>query len=253
MVAALTASTTDLLARVIVLEDKTLNLTGDTNIEKGLTVQGNVVFNGGLTVESIGSIGGLLALQSDVEFFGRPYFTKDTAGFARIRVGERQIRVNFGSEYLEQPIVTTTLSLDETRSLASVASIVASRTNYIITDKSKTGFTITLSDPATDTLEFSWIALAVKGAKIFQSLNEQVAPANPPPPPSFDITTSTPPVIDETVTLPEPLAEETPDPTTPVESTPDTTPPAETPPSSDAPGAVVDEPPPPDAPVAVTP
>ncbi|NDB61058.1 hypothetical protein EB001_21845 [bacterium] len=111
--------------------------------------------------------------MSDAQFFGTPYFTTDTAGFAIVKKGTKKVTVVFNKEYLEQPIVNTSISLNESTSTDQGASAVEAIFNqdirFLITNKSKKGFTITLNKAVSEDVQFSWIALAVKGAKTFES------------------------------------------------------------------------------------
>ncbi len=50
-----------------------------------------------------------------------------------------------------------------------------SDTRYVIVNKSQKGFTIRLNKPASQELQFSWIALSVKKAHAFSSDEEPVS------------------------------------------------------------------------------
>jgi hypothetical protein len=123
--------------------------------------------NGGLKVDQIGSIGGRIILSDDVDFIGRPYVNSDTAGFAKVLRGARSVRVNFDREYLDQPVVNVSLTFDE--GISSEIDKIFNNVQYAVTEKSSRGFTILLSREANDDMSFSWIALAVKNAKVFES------------------------------------------------------------------------------------
>ena len=121
-------------------------------------------------VDSIGSASDALGIRSDVVFFGRPYFTADTAGFALVRAGARSVEVAFEREYLDPPSVNATVSLEESVQAASAAEAVfAQDIRHLVTGASVRGFTILLDKPAPSDLRFSWTAFAVKGAKTFES------------------------------------------------------------------------------------
>jgi hypothetical protein len=155
--------------------------------EGGLAVASTTMFNGGLSVDSISSLTGLTAFQDDVEFFGTPYFTTDTAGFAMVQTGAQTVDVTFGREYLAQPIVSASISFEqdadlegadeETRQALQAAAVVQAQAflsdgvSYAVTNKSKYGFTIVLNKPAPSDVKFSWIALAVRNAQTFMSLD----------------------------------------------------------------------------------
>jgi len=152
----------------------------------------------GLRVDTLSSVqdGGMLNLMSDVSFFGRPYFTSDTGGFARVKAGDREVSVTFEREYLETPVVQATISVDISSDTVVVTSTVdgvmvtstleeaifVDDVRYVVTGVSPTGFTIRLNKPAPGDITFSWIALAVKNPKLFES----VTPIVEIPEPQFE-------------------------------------------------------------------
>lgn len=168
MLSLLSASSTDHAARIAALESapKLADLLAEGS---GITIAGDLIIQGGLTVSSVRASTSTLAIVGDVEFFGRPYVTRDTAGFAVIRKGAREVRVIFENEYLEQPVVNTSISLGSGAHLASAAVIFEGDVRHVITETDAHGFTILLNKPAPDDISFSWIALAVKGARSFES------------------------------------------------------------------------------------
>jgi len=228
-----------------------LNLS-DLSIGQSLAVTGMTTLSGGLQVDSIKANGDLLSLLGDVEFFGRPYFNTDTAGFALIREGQQSVNVLFDQEYLEQPIVNANITVNENPMLegetdpsnieainllneTNIQSIFESDIRYLIVNKSERGFTIMLKDPAPQDIEFSWIALAVKGAKLFSAITEQ--PSAPEP----QAEETTPPDNNQ------PPAEES---TPPMEDSPlppeETAPPDDNPPANDSNTPPAENVPPPD-------
>jgi hypothetical protein len=197
-VLAHTGNLEDLTTRLTALEaQSTLDLAGLT-LNGDLNVSGLVTFSGGLFVDTIGSNTSMLTLLGDLMVIGRPYFNEDTGGFALVRSGATEVRVDFTEAYLAQPIVQASVTFealdttigDETlrQSLqadlaAAEAAYLAGDIRYVITEKSTTGFTIVLSQPAVTDLRFSWIALAVEGAGLDESeLEEVIEPAIEPEP-----------------------------------------------------------------------
>ncbi|MDO8604008.1 MAG: hypothetical protein Q7K40_01180, partial [bacterium] len=197
----------------------------------------------GLEVNTISSVSSdEVTFSSDTIFFGRPYFTTDTAGFAVVKKGSREVTVTFDREYLEQPIVNASISLNETADTATdttkAEAIFGNDIRYLITKKNAKGFTILLNKPAVDDTQFSWTAFAVKGAKTFESaLSEPTsvvtpAPAEPIPtpvasepapepaptpaseiPPTTEPTAEPAPVVSDTAPAPEPTTAPTAEPT----------------------------------------
>jgi hypothetical protein len=136
----------------------------------------------GLTVDHIASVNDAISFMNDAIFFGRPYFNQDTAGFAVVKSGDKSVDVAFDREYLEQPIVNTTISMENS---GSEDAIFAANVQYMVTKKSVKGFTILLNKPAPTDMNFSWTAFAVKNAHIFTSNAASTTPtaevASPPP------------------------------------------------------------------------
>jgi fibronectin-binding autotransporter adhesin len=170
----------------------------------GLHVITPSVYTNGLTVDNISGVNDAITFQSDTIFFGRPYFNADTAGFAVIPAGEQQIDITFDQSYLEQPIVTANITLDRDESLTAsqaqnqIDSLFADDIKFLVTDKNEQGFTIVLNRPAEHEVKFSWVALAVKGAKTFT-----LKDAAPLPTASPDQTPATnPPVAGDSTAAP---------------------------------------------------
>jgi hypothetical protein len=138
----------------------------------GLVFDNLAIFNRGMRVDEIGSnTSSTIALLSDTLFIGRPFFNQDSGGFALIRAGETSTTVNFAREYLEQPIVNTSISLENNTSTENInaEAIFSSGTQYLVANKSTSGFKILINKAAPVDILFSWIALAVPEAKTFQS------------------------------------------------------------------------------------
>ena len=184
----------------------------------GLSVAGPTVFNNGLIVDSIGSNGEMLVFNSDIEFFGRPYFDSDTGGFLVVSEGATFASVSFEREYLNQPVVNATITLnrasasaettaDKLASEADEQLLFDSDIRYIVSNKSAKGFTIRLNKPAPFDVQFSWMALAIKDAKTFFS---PIAPAPSSSPPS-DSGSSTPLLSATPAPTSEPVSEPTPE------------------------------------------
>jgi hypothetical protein len=159
----------------------------------GLTIAAQTMFQGGLIVDGISALGQAITLNSDTIFIGRPYFNNDTAGFAEIKAGARFVEIVFDREYLAQPIVNVNITLANSDTLRSEADpqkieelkareaelieqLFNSGVQYLVTRKSEKGFTIMLNRPVQQNIVFSWVALAVKDAKIFTSKDSEPQP-----------------------------------------------------------------------------
>jgi hypothetical protein len=146
---------------------------------------------------------------SDAIFFGRPYFTNDTGGVAVVKSGAKTVEVVFDREYIEQPIVTASMSFNDASTTAEeIEKIFGEDVRFIITNKTNKGFTITINKKAPADVVFNWTAFAIKNTKEFTSKDlpkdeENNIPAEPTPTvtPS-EISTSTPITGDTSTTTP---------------------------------------------------
>jgi hypothetical protein len=193
-----------------------------TELIKKALILNTMTLSEGLEVTSIGNNGELLALKSDLLFVGRPYFTTDTGGFAMIKKGAKFADVHFDREYLEQPVVNASISLDDASTTADDESLIfKNNMSYLITKKTTNGFRITLNKAAPTDMMFSWITIAVKNARI--STSTELAPSEPITPPAEVIITPAPVTPDPVpVTPPSQDASSTPQveitPTTPAQN-----------------------------------
>ncbi|MEI6660214.1 MAG: hypothetical protein WCK91_02205, partial [bacterium] len=171
------------------------------------------VFTDGLTVNTISSGKDAVTFMTDTIFFGRPYFTTDTAGFAKVSKGDKKVDVVFDKEYLEQPIVNATITVDKGAEEQSIQDLFNDNVQFLVVNKSEKGFTIILKDNAKRDINFSWTSFAVKSAKTFSSkldtpsdiAPDQTVESNPTLPAPQDQTSDTPttkPVPDVIVPLP---------------------------------------------------
>ena len=256
--ASSTASTTlklafdfeDLSGRLLKIETAT-----STNIDwllststEGLIIGTPITLSTGLQVDQIASISDYLNLISNTEFIGRPYFNSDTAGFAVMGEGSREVTVIFEKEYLGQPIVNATISFEAASSTATSSipfggdgieeQIFSNDVRFLITNKSEKGFTILLNKPAPMDIPFSWTTLAVRSPSIFTSTStvpvvESEVTIIPPASSSFETTlTDTSTTSTDTSTPPNPSSSDSSGPTS-------TTTPASTPEVIPAPDEII--------------
>jgi fibronectin-binding autotransporter adhesin len=122
----------------------------------------------------------LLAILSDAEFFGTPYFTQDTAGFATVSEGAREVRVSFSKPYMVAPSVNITPSV-LTREQATA--VFDAGIHAVVVDASVNGFTIMINADAPTDMQFNWTALATRNPGLFFStlVDEVTAPLSETP------------------------------------------------------------------------
>lgn len=152
----------------------------------GLEVVTPRVITDSLVVDKISSVEDYINLVSNLIFIGRPYFNNDTGGFAVIQAGQKKVQITFETQYLEQPVVSAEITLDEDERLSLetdpqtlavilseqeqlIQEILDSGIRYFVVNKSTSGFWIILNKPAEQDIKFSWVALAVKNAKTFKT------------------------------------------------------------------------------------
>ncbi|OIQ04351.1 MAG: hypothetical protein COZ86_02355 [Candidatus Moranbacteria bacterium CG_4_8_14_3_um_filter_41_13] len=190
---------------------------GQLSATGGLTISGPAEFKGESIFRKLATFFGKVVFRDRVAFEKAPVFASDTAGFAIIEKGARKVRVTFDTTYEQQPIVTATLSndqsplLDGTEDATLVADVAAveqeyldtvfaSDVRYLVTEKGTDGFTIVLSKDVPYDLHFSWVALAVKGSKTF--ISEKVKVTTPEvTKETIDITSTDTSVIDMVVPI----------------------------------------------------
>ena len=176
------------------------NLTRMDKLAVGLEIITPTITAQGLSIDSINALTDLINLNSDVQFFGRPYFNSDTAGFAKIQQGANQVDITFDKEYLEPPIVNASLN----SVFQQVQQLFGANLQYFVIDNSTKGFSIILNQTAPQDITFSWTALAVKGAKTVISIGGSALPAQPPVPQVIQLPPVLAPVVPSTLPAPDP-------------------------------------------------
>ena len=166
-----TASTTDV---VVTFDDMgNASFAGTVIADKistgGLDVTGKAVFQGGLEVSVLGTASTTLNMLSDTFFFGRPYFTSDTGGTAIIKKGAKLVDIVFEREYIEHPIVTTSLVFTASTTNETIEKLFADDIRFIVVNRTTKGFSIYLNKETEEDIVFNWVALAVKDSKEFTS------------------------------------------------------------------------------------
>jgi hypothetical protein len=152
------------------------NITIETALIKfDLAVLGKLEARGALIVS------GPAVFKSDVFFEGRTTFNNDTAGVAIIKKGADEVEVVFEKKYNQIPLINVSITLDDTAADAQTdeektarkvldqelkRSIFANDIRYIISGRSRTGFTISLNKPAPEDIAFSWHAIAVSDVRM---------------------------------------------------------------------------------------
>ena len=112
------------------------------------------------------------SFQGNISVFGHMALGADSVGRAQISAGEQSVRVVFDQVYLNEPVVT--ISLRGSDGLSEVF-------HYSVTEESRSGFTISLSQSLGRTVEFNWHAFEVSGdIKISTNKSESIFVESPP-------------------------------------------------------------------------
>jgi hypothetical protein len=113
-----------------------------------ITVAGNANFQAEVFFQELVTFGNSAVFTRDVQFQDGVSFSNNTGGYAIMNPGQQTIRVNFTKPFAQVPIVSISLT-DGKFAQYSYKNVTAE------------GFDIVLSLPATEQLQFSWIALSV--------------------------------------------------------------------------------------------
>jgi hypothetical protein len=132
---------------------------------------------------------GPVVFNQQVEFNLPPLFNADMGGFALIKQGDKRVEVVFGNPYIAQPVVNATISFQDSDNISDTDAeeLFNSGVQSIVVNKSQNGFTILLNKNAPRDIRFSWTALAIKDAHIYESVVEGLdftPPQAPEPSPS---------------------------------------------------------------------
>ena len=182
-----------------------------------------------------------IKFEDTVEFTVPPLFNSDTAGFAVIKAGSDKVDVVFDKPYVTQPIVTVNITFEDNGNSMTdeqVASFFGEDIKSVVVNKTQSKFTIEINKVATEDIKFSWIALAVKDPKIFESVISGLIISTPTSSPSTPAQTTSSPTPAVTTPAPTPMTTSTPDtssstptssPSTPAQTTSSPTPAVTTP------------------------
>ena len=169
---------------------ESLNVEGMATISASLRVKQNGLIEGILNVVDTITANNLIVtgvsdffkevvFRGDVEFRKHATFNKDMAGIIIIHAGADQGEVQFEKEYEQTPIITATLSVNdaqdndpiikEEKQSQQEKTILENRINYIVTRQTSKGFVIKLNKTTDQDIKFTWVALSVKDAKVYES------------------------------------------------------------------------------------
>ncbi len=162
-----------------------LNVEGIATISADLRVKGSGLVEGIFSIVDTLVTNNLIAngvsnFFADVIFKGNvlfesvPTFNNDTGGFAVVKKDSDRVEVVFDKEYEKAPVVSTNIAFEQKKndddslkdSKELEQTVFEKNYSFVVVNKSVKGFTIVLNKRAEDDIEFSWIALAVKDAKL---------------------------------------------------------------------------------------
>jgi uncharacterized protein YgiM (DUF1202 family) len=181
-----------------------------SSINNSVSILGNLESQGSFTAQKEATFKApsffekLVTFLGDIFFAGRPTFNNDTAGFARIKKGQRKVDIVFKREYETVPAVTVnkvwSAQKDTISMIDQLDGYFLPKSEFTLAALSPKGFSIVLEDPAIADLEFSWVAIAIKDATTFESPDTAQINDRPDilgilasPTPSIEISATVPP------------------------------------------------------------
>lgn len=157
------------------------SILGKLTAAGGLSITGDAEFHGKTLFQKLATFFGDAVFKGKVMFEETPTFSSNTAGFAVIAEGQNSVDIAFDESYAKQPIVSVSLTSNENplfngadKGLQNDLEALEKEfvddyfdrdMKFIVTKKNEKGFTILLNKNAPHELTFSWVALAVNGAK----------------------------------------------------------------------------------------
>jgi hypothetical protein len=179
-----------------------LSVNGSATVSADLHVEGNSLIEGILHIadtlftnnfiaNGVSDFFGNVIFHSGVRFDSTPVFDSDTAGFAVVTKGSDHVDVRFSIPYDQTPIINASITLNPLTPTPSetllqqqeresqLESAALSNVHYIIVNRTTRGFTILLSQEASQNISFSWVALAVNSPMIFQSGSQNLQTQSP--------------------------------------------------------------------------
>ncbi|MEX2006795.1 MAG: MerR family DNA-binding transcriptional regulator [Candidatus Saccharimonadales bacterium] len=148
-----------------------LTTLGQLETQGGLTVTGDALFKGKSVFMALAEFRGRADFNDLVNFYGRAVFNKDAGGHAVIKQGAAKVQIKFSSPYEQPPIVVANFELEDSADGADTAEakqqrLVEGGYSYAVGNVTASGFTIYLNKTATEDINFSWLATAIKNAAV---------------------------------------------------------------------------------------
>lgn len=171
------------------LSVETASVSGDLRVKGNGMIEGiltviDTLTAGNLIVNGLANFFGEVIFKDAVQFEKAPTFSEDTAGYVKVTKGMKSVSVVFTEEYQEEPVisasvVTSALSDEDyaklvkgdycSKEVGKAAcqekidlKLIDEKPEFIVTNRSKEGFTILLRNEAQIDYTFSWTALSVK-------------------------------------------------------------------------------------------
>jgi hypothetical protein len=129
------------------LQIESAQITLDLQVLGQMLVKGNLIIEGPAQFNQQVVFASLAKFQDTVSFSKSPEFNNSTGGYATIKPGDQEVRVEFNQKFATTPIISAS-SRDHTAA-------------YTLVGQSANGFTIKLAVRATTELSFSWLAFRV--------------------------------------------------------------------------------------------
>ncbi len=152
------------------------------------------LFRGVAVFEKTATFMADVVFKDKVAFTQAPSFPANTAGQAVIKAGANHVTVTFSPAYELAPELTVSLSRSD--------SLWSDQVAYRVSSITPTGFTITLREPASQDVTFSWIAVTVTQPIVSVGSESVSPPDQPQSDPAITVNPSpSPEVAGETIDL----------------------------------------------------
>lgn len=157
-----------------------LTVGGALVVSGGLSVDGPARFNGEVAFQTIAKFYGKVSFGDEVTFGTHVIFGQDAGGSAIIKQGDSKVTIKFGLPYTDAPIISANYKFEDTLTAENTTDTALNKyqrlldggINYTVGNAKADSFSIYLNKPATEDINFQWLATAIKDAKVSSSAAE---------------------------------------------------------------------------------
>ena len=136
------------------------------SVKGGLSVDKEARFNGKTVFQLLAEFNG------PAKFNGEVSFNSDAGGTARIKKDAKKVNVKFTKEYSSLPIITANYlfkGADSDADEVSLQRLLDGGYSFTVSQTTTKGFSIVLNKPATEDVNFTWLATLINNPQISQT------------------------------------------------------------------------------------